>query len=418
MLISLAPVISRELARGDGAGKMEGPNAVLNVITIPPGAQPNQARIVIDGVRGAIFEYVAGGALASSWAATAGTDPYGNAYPAGFSAGSGSVFAGTNFVLNTNGLFFYTGTPALGNLSISIAPAAGTDSHGNVYVAGLTTYLTIAGSTYAVSASLPSGSGLPGFSVTTSTHPAFAPAGFFAESESNFPGPAQAFAAMISGQATNTDVPATVQASSQTQSGVTNGLILLESGLVQATAGPVEVDGTVALPLMQFAGGAQFGVNANGTPKILSGTDGNAYNAGDFVSRVQAANLINTITNQTVVQAAVAAGIAYQIEAVITYTENQAAGAAIFDYSGGALPITQVTGISYFVRSTIEGTRNMNGALVGDQSLTMTGITMTWYLKIEAVFTNSALFSIVARCTVAADTFTIAKGSWLAVYPT
>ena len=124
---------------------MQGANALLNIVTIPPGASITSQRIVMDGVRGAIFEYASGGPagmLVSSWAATAGTDPYGNAYPAGFNIGAGSVFAGLNFTINTNGLFFYTGTPALGNLIISLTRVAGTDPSGNAYLQGGTFYQT------------------------------------------------------------------------------------------------------------------------------------------------------------------------------------------------------------------------------------------------------------------------------------
>lgn len=43
------------------------------------------------------------------------------------------TFAGTNFILSTAGMFFYSGTPAAGNLSFSITPAAtNNDSFGNV----------------------------------------------------------------------------------------------------------------------------------------------------------------------------------------------------------------------------------------------------------------------------------------------
>lgn len=50
------------------------------------------------------------------------------------------TFDGTSFVINNSGAFFYSGTPALGNLIASIAPVSGTDSLGNHYVAGITTY--------------------------------------------------------------------------------------------------------------------------------------------------------------------------------------------------------------------------------------------------------------------------------------
>lgn len=121
---------------------MQGPNAVLNVITIPPGARPGQQRIVIDGVRGAIFEYALGAGLGntiadnplvSSWAAMAGTDPFGNVYPQGFSIGTGSVFEGTDFVIDSAGFFFYSGPPAHGNLIASITNSSGTDPFGNPY---------------------------------------------------------------------------------------------------------------------------------------------------------------------------------------------------------------------------------------------------------------------------------------------
>lgn len=48
------------------------------------------------------------------------------------------TFKGTDFELNSNGLFFYNGTPAAGNLILSIASAAGTDEFGNSYLAGFT----------------------------------------------------------------------------------------------------------------------------------------------------------------------------------------------------------------------------------------------------------------------------------------
>ena len=50
------------------------------------------------------------------------------------------TFQGTDFVINTNGAFFYSGTPAAGNLIASVATAAGTDAFGNNYLAGVASY--------------------------------------------------------------------------------------------------------------------------------------------------------------------------------------------------------------------------------------------------------------------------------------
>lgn len=51
-----------------------------------------------------------------------------------------STFQGTDFVINADGAFFYSGTPAAGNLIASIASANGTDAFGNAYRQGVTVY--------------------------------------------------------------------------------------------------------------------------------------------------------------------------------------------------------------------------------------------------------------------------------------
>ena len=126
---------------------MQGPGSFLDVATYPPGATETQARIVIDGDRGAIFVYTAGnplGSLVGSWAATAGTDPYGNVYPQGFNGLLGVIegitFLGTDFILNSNGLVFYTGTPAANNVAWSLASAF-TDQFGNSILDGFAIYI-------------------------------------------------------------------------------------------------------------------------------------------------------------------------------------------------------------------------------------------------------------------------------------
>lgn len=53
---------------------------------------------------------------------------------------TGAIWDGVDFIFNSNGLFIYYGTPALGNLLLTVTPAAGTDGFGNVYRQGLTTY--------------------------------------------------------------------------------------------------------------------------------------------------------------------------------------------------------------------------------------------------------------------------------------
>lgn len=80
----------------------------------------------------------ASGNLMFSMAAFAGTDSVGNSYPAGiFVTAGNSTIEGTHYVINNTGAFFYSGTPANGNLIVSIAPAAGTDAEGNAFPRGV-----------------------------------------------------------------------------------------------------------------------------------------------------------------------------------------------------------------------------------------------------------------------------------------
>jgi hypothetical protein len=50
------------------------------------------------------------------------------------------VITGPDYIINPSGAFFYSGTPALGNLLASVTPGSGTDSEGNAYLAGFTVY--------------------------------------------------------------------------------------------------------------------------------------------------------------------------------------------------------------------------------------------------------------------------------------
>jgi hypothetical protein len=111
--------------------------------------------VVVDGANGGVFVYSgtpASGNLIVSIAGAAGVDAYGNTYPEGINvttgtiAGStitgstitGTTFDGTDFMIDSAGVFFYSGTPAAGNLILALAPAAGTDAYGNSYSVGLT----------------------------------------------------------------------------------------------------------------------------------------------------------------------------------------------------------------------------------------------------------------------------------------
>lgn len=123
---------------------MQPPVPVLSVVTYPPGATKTQARIVIDGVRGAVFVYTNGGptgALIGSWSGKAGTDPYGNAYPAGINVTVG-VIEGVTFIGTGSGaeILIYSGTPGANNLILSNSAANTVDQFGNHVLQGFAYY--------------------------------------------------------------------------------------------------------------------------------------------------------------------------------------------------------------------------------------------------------------------------------------
>lgn len=89
------------------------------------------------------------GPLLAAIAGKTGTDSYGTTYPQGAKIFQGQ-FEGSNYEINSNGLFFYSGTPATGNLVASKSNAGGTDPYNNQYLAGSVTYQLVSGTYYVV----------------------------------------------------------------------------------------------------------------------------------------------------------------------------------------------------------------------------------------------------------------------------
>lgn len=72
--------------------------------------------------------------------------PPGSVGPVGPAAGVLAKLRVANSIINGNGMFFYSGFPASGNLAASLGvAAAGTDINGNAYLPGNTSYALIGG---------------------------------------------------------------------------------------------------------------------------------------------------------------------------------------------------------------------------------------------------------------------------------
>jgi hypothetical protein len=158
--------------------------------------------LIADGANGGIFVYSgtpANGNLIGSWAGMAGTDGEGNAYPEGLNVTMGTIsgiaitgntisggtisgttissttFSGTDFVINSSGAFFYSSTPATGNLIASITTTTGTDAHSNAYLAGVTSYAYPSSKQYSVSLNTTESSGFPAVTFDANAAPSNVP---------------------------------------------------------------------------------------------------------------------------------------------------------------------------------------------------------------------------------------------------
>ena len=440
---------------------MEGPAAVLNVITMPPGATKTQARLVLDGVRGAIFLYRNGGpvgALIGSWAMSADTDPYGNAYPQGLNISVGSISAATIIgsviestslapgvkidangdiiVFNSHGAiieyvspakdgtFVYadTGSATQGALIASVAGTSGTDPvNGSTYDTGVNAYQVIAGVTYAIGLNMLSSAGSPGMSVQDITNQPTFPAGAFGEA-SSASGALKANAFITSGEATAADTPASVTLHSNQDVGTANGLISLLAGLMtMGLSNTLKVDdnhGTLILGNPQGVAPANPGNTAvysdnNDNLNYIDGLDGNNYHTGHN-EHSGVGQVINTTAYTVLTGSQVnVAAKSYLVEWDIFVTENQSAGTPNYQFSlgGGA--------VASFAMGWFEYIPNAN-ALVASGTLTdpttisngfqppvMNSNPVHVKMKLFITFSTGGNVRIAAKTSAVADTFTI-----------
>jgi hypothetical protein len=187
-----------------------------------------------------------------------------------------------NTIINPDGMFTYSGTPAAGNLIFSSAPAAGTDSFGNVYVEGAAAYITTGGSTFALQLGNQGANGAA-FFIHNQTTPPTADPGYSA----NLASPSGTAAEIVSGQSTAGSTQAVIIVSDSTLSGTAGGEVDISAGLTttsgnMAIAGTLTVGGTdqtstVGLPnggIQGTSGGASAGTAHTHGPGGYSVTNG------------------------------------------------------------------------------------------------------------------------------------------------
>lgn len=139
-LDALAVTAANIAANAVTAGKVAA--GAITASTIAAGAIDGKtitgATVITNSATGGIFVYSgtpAAGNMIVSIAAQAGTDAFGNTYPQGMSSTAGNL--GGTLNVSSNGIYFYVPNAGTGNLRTSIANADGTDPYGNTYKAGL-----------------------------------------------------------------------------------------------------------------------------------------------------------------------------------------------------------------------------------------------------------------------------------------
>lgn len=410
---------------------MQGPASLLNVLTIPPGAIPGQQRIVIDGIRGAIFEYASGAGigitpadnpLVSSWASKAGTDPYTNAYPQGFSIGPGSVFEGTDFIIDSSGAFFYQGTPASGNLLISIAPMAGTDDFSNPYRQGLELH-AVNGSNFTQALTFSTGD------PDELTPLVFQEAIFNAgnpnrQMDFEILGPQTVgnpdfVSFQIFSGANNGSVGASLLIGYTSPANVFTGLFQAGPGNLLSTGAVFRFDNQTTEPSVSQSTTALL-YGWDGQSKFLA-DDGNNYDTGRLSMATSANRLINSVAGITVFPFNFKSGTTYRIHAIL---EGLQGGTAVAQpVAGFAAGVTGgPTRLFYFfvADGTAQEFSNIsNSGTTAFITSPAYAAARTFYMYIDGVITTGSSVSggLVCSSATAAESWTLISGSFIDIMP-
>jgi hypothetical protein len=368
------------------------------------------------------------GNLIVSIAASAGTDQYGNPYPEGLNvtAGviSGGTFEGTDFIINSAGAFFYTGTPAAGNLFLSIAAVAGTDGFGNAYKApGMTVY---GASGQAVFVGLIGG--------TTSTF-------IFYSGASIEQSPAQINAAVLGSGATefinwnifgpqlnvagfNDRVIMELNSSTQGGPASANGsLVYVTPGNVDdlvASWGPNGFTiGTLTSPFFlangvsggAFSGGAE--VFATSSHLKYEAQDGTSYSTGrksivSATTQTFSTNAFVTINGMTV---PLAVGT-YEFDCYMNAKQGTVAAAQALEFvaSGGLVASSFFADIEMVQVTSAVGTNQaVSTALTTSIPVPAFGITVNFFIRIHGfiIVSTAGTFAVAGAAPVAADTWSV-----------
>ena len=132
---------------GDGLVRpLNAPPAGLAVPGTQPGVQGGVvlARyVIVNGAGDGVFVYSGAPGLGNppiAWMGSGLVDPYGNVLPSTTGVADTGTFQAGNTIITPDGIFFYSGTPAAGNLAYSITITNVTDPFGTTTGIGFCSY--------------------------------------------------------------------------------------------------------------------------------------------------------------------------------------------------------------------------------------------------------------------------------------
>lgn len=324
----------------------------------------------------------------------------------------GSTFEGTDFLINSAGGFFYTSTPGLGNLLVTITASAGTDGVGNGYQGGVWLY----GPSGSFAALVDTGSEAALYlNPASSAHVTVTP---------------QAFAGAVNAGAANEQVALVV--TSGKESGQDDAALQLFSesadGTVAARA-VIEFGGTIFATITKtgivlpgggtppaVSGSASVYATSAGTLQVVDGVDSQPYGTQRRSLVSTTAQNVTSTSFGSVFSSTVGART-YRIHGQIYAVANQTGGGIAFQWTGPGSP----GGLVSF--SALEGTNSWSAGPKAAAASANLGLTMTnadvYVVTVEGAvsFTSSGTFAIQAACVTGGDTFQVGAYSFIDVLP-
>jgi len=351
----------------------------------------------------------------------------GNAYFFNITA-SGSItassFVGTDFFINSLGEFFYSGTPAAGNLIASIAPTSGAnDGHGNPYNEGISVY----GSNNAV-INMSDNSGSPGIFLR-------------AASVSHITTNAEIFTFADNAGLAN-EIQCIVMSSGK-ESGHADAAIQLFSASADNTVSPVaiiEFGGTIfcyitstgivlpgnPTPAFNFGNACIF-ASTNGTLQVVDGVDGQVYGTERRTVVTGSNQPITSTTFGTVLTTTISGTTtgtrAYHIHAQVTINPNQANGGILFAWGASGVSSSRIDVMFYDSPAT--GNPPENYSSLAPNTSVNTTFTMAagqqYVMVLDGIVVMNvnigSTFALQFAEAIAGDAFTVLQGSYIEAMP-